>query len=112
MGTIKTTHPVQPIVLDDRGIARFKENKIVSYLLDLASQRGICDMNTLAQLPFSAEDRNQFAQLIGYSVGGFADLSYSNEKIVAEADAAVAKLFEAQKARKAAKKMTAMAKKP
>jgi len=69
-------HPVQPMVKDDHGVMRFKENAIVRYLLD----KGPFDMNHLALQEFSAEDAEQFAQLIGYSLSGFGDLSYvSNE---------------------------------
>lgn len=67
-------HPIQPLYTDDHGVLRFKANAIVRYLLDF----GGIDMNKLAVLPFSDEDRIQFAQLIGYSLGGFGDLSYVN----------------------------------
>lgn len=69
------THPLQPLV-DDAGTTRFKANEIVRYLLD----NGRDDMNTLAALPFSQEDREQFAQLIGYSLGGFGELPYVSEE--------------------------------
>jgi len=65
-------HPIQPIVIDEHGVTRFKSNAIVRYLLDA----GIIDMNRLACLPFEQNDREQFAQLIGYSLGGFSELSY------------------------------------
>jgi hypothetical protein len=40
-------------------------------------------------IPFSNGDREQFAQLIGYSVGGFGDLSYVSDEayLVARAEA-------------------------
>lgn len=79
------SHPMQPIELDRHGVARFKQNKIVTYLLD----NGGIDLNHLAVQDFSDEDRMQFAQLIGYSVGGFGDLSYASNEVVAEADAIV-----------------------
>ncbi len=69
-------HPIQPLLHDERGVLRFKENAIVRYLLDA----GGIDMNKLAILPFKREDREQFAQLIGYSVSGFSDLSYVSDK--------------------------------
>lgn len=69
---MKKQHPIQPVVKDNSGVERFKSNKIVSFLLDA----GPFDMNQLACIDFSREDREQFAQLIGYSVSGFADLSY------------------------------------
>lgn len=77
----RAKHPHQPIVRDADKVERFKENKIVSYLLD----HGGIDMNQLAALPFSIEDRVQFAQLIGYSVCGFAELSYVSDKAYNEA---------------------------
>jgi hypothetical protein len=41
-------------------------------------------MNHLACQKFSVEDREQFAQLVGYSLGGFGTLSYvSNEAYTA-----------------------------
>jgi len=68
--------PLQPVYKDEHGTLRFKANSIIRYLLDNA---GI-DMNTLATLPFSQAEREQFASLIGYSLGGFADLSYVSEE--------------------------------
>lgn len=65
-------HPIQPLELDERGTLRFKENKIVRHLLD----NGGIDLNKLACLEFSREDREQFAQLIGYSLSGFGELGY------------------------------------
>lgn len=58
---------------------RFKANAIVVHLLDVASRNG-CDMNTLACMEFSDEDRVQLAQLIGYSLGGFGSLSYVSDE--------------------------------
>lgn len=69
-------HPIQPLALDEHGVLRFKQNAIVRYLLD----HGGIDMNALAVLPFENVDREQFAQLIGYSLGGFGDLSYVSEE--------------------------------
>ena len=69
-------NPIQPVILDKNGVKRFKENKIVVYLLD----NGAIGLNDIAIKDFSQDDREQFAQLIGYSVGGFSELSYvSNE---------------------------------
>lgn len=68
-------HPIQPLIKDPHGVTRFKANKIVRYLLD----HGGIDMNQLAMLQFSREDRQQFAQLIGYSLCGYSDLSYVGE---------------------------------
>src|SRR5258705_7557829 len=60
-------HPMQPIVWDKHRVLRFKENRIVSALLNFASNRGM-SLNEIACMKFSREDREQLAQLIGYSV--------------------------------------------
>lgn len=69
------THPTQPTYEDKQGIIRFKKNAIVNFLLE----KGGFDMNALARMDFSDEDRRQFAQLIGYSVDGYNDLTYAEE---------------------------------
>jgi hypothetical protein len=69
-------HPLQPIVKDKDGTLRFKENAIVRFLLE----DGPNDMNRLGRIPFSQEDREQFAQLIGYSVGGALSLPYMSDE--------------------------------
>jgi hypothetical protein len=85
-------HPMQPVELDSQGVARFKANKIVRHLLDWASDRGM-NLNDIARMPFDAEDRMQLAQLIGYSVSGYGDLSYASRESVAIADELVEKLL-------------------
>ena len=63
--------PFQPIK-----DGRFVPNRIVELLLETSTH----NMNSLALEDFTDEERTQFAQLIGYSVGGFMSLSYvSNE---------------------------------
>ena len=69
-------HPTQPLELDNHGTLRFKENKIVSFLLNA----GPFDLNQLALMSFTNEDREQLAQLIGYSLSGFGDLSYVSDE--------------------------------
>ena len=77
-------HPIQPLVRDEHGILRFKENSIVRFLLD----NGPYNMNSLASRnDFSQEDREQFAQLIGYSLCGFCDLSYVRDETKEAAEA-------------------------
>jgi hypothetical protein len=73
---METQNAVQPLVKDIHGKDRFKENKIVSFLLD----NGGFDMNKLAMMDFSDNDREQFAQLIGYSLDGYGMLSYVTDK--------------------------------
>jgi hypothetical protein len=73
-----STHPIQPLAPDTHGVMRFKANTIVQHLLDTHPS---CDMNALARMDFSADDRQQFAQLIGYSLSGYSDLqSYVSDE--------------------------------
>ncbi len=62
---------------------RFVPNRIVELLLETSTH----DMNSLAFEDFTREECVQFAQLIGYSVGGFCGLSYVSEE---DAEAACA----------------------
>lgn len=64
--------PIQPVKEDDRGVLRFIGNSIVQKLLD----DGSFDLNDIATWDATREEREQFAQLIGYSLSGFGDLSY------------------------------------
>ena len=68
-------HPIQPLEKDKSGVLRFKENAIVRHLLD----NGGIDLNKIACMDFSADDRQQFAQLIGYSLRGYSELSYVDD---------------------------------
>src|SRR5690625_158933 len=74
-------HPIQPLVEED-GVVRFKRNKIVGYLLD----KGGIDLNDIARQDFSIEDREQFAQLIGYSHAGAHDLWYMTPTVLEVAE--------------------------
>jgi len=67
---------VQSIGYDENNVIRFKQNKIVRHLLD----EGPFDLNQLAVLNFKREDRVQFAQLIGYSISGWGELSYVSDE--------------------------------
>lgn len=68
-------HPTQPLEHDAQGVLRFKANAIVEHLLEHGrSAYPRCDMNTIASMDFSAEDRQQFAQLIGYSLSWYGEL--------------------------------------
>ncbi len=80
---------MQEIVFDEDGVARFRSNKIVTYLLEM----GPYDMNSIALQRFSQEDQEQFAQLIGYSVSGAGGLSYMSNDLINAADERVAKIM-------------------
>jgi len=62
--------PFQPIK-----DGRFVPNRIVELLLETSTH----GMTSLARKDFTDEERTQFAQLIGYSVGGFCSLSYVSD---------------------------------
>ena len=65
-------NPIQPLTQDAHGVVRFKENAIVRHLLDTHQK---CDLNALARMDFTDDDLQQFAQLIGYSLSGYGELS-------------------------------------
>lgn len=90
MAPLTNCVPMQPIVLDPHGRPRFRQNALVRYLLD---QPGGQTLNDLARLPnIPMEDWAQLAQLIGYSVSGYGELSYALN--VEEANAVAAALLE------------------
>jgi hypothetical protein len=76
--------PMQPIILDEHGRDRFRENVLVRYILD----NGGIDLNHLATVGAPVHDREQFAQLIGYSLAGYGELSYVTDESYYRADAA------------------------
>lgn len=65
------TMPLQPIKN-----GRFVPNRIVERLLEAA----VIDLNDIARMDFTAQERMQFAQLIGYSLSGFSELSYVDDE--------------------------------
>lgn len=85
---LREASEMQTILKTDDGMIRFRQNKIVNFLLDA----GPFDMNALAMMEFSAEDRMQFAQLIGYSISGYSELSYVSDESYEIAEAARAAL--------------------
>jgi hypothetical protein len=81
-------HPIQPVYIDNQQVIRFKPNKLVQYLLD----NGGIDMNQLAMLRYDDSEHEQFAQLIGYSLSGFGELSYVSDKVYEAANKKAEKL--------------------
>lgn len=65
-------HPMQATVRDKHRVVRFRANKIVEHLIRVSPD----DLNKLATMGFSDEDWRQLAQMNGYSVDGYCDLSY------------------------------------
>ena len=80
-------HPMQPIGWDGRGVIRFKSNAIIEWLFE--TER--IDLNDIAiraaRGQFGEADQMQLAQLLGYSVSGYGDLSYASAESVDAADA-------------------------
>jgi hypothetical protein len=72
-------HPIQPLAKDEHGTLRFQQNKIVRDLLDFATPRGF-GLNEMAARGYSDDDRQQFAQLINYSLSGYGSLSYVDDE--------------------------------
>lgn len=76
--------PLQPVIRAEDGIIRFKRNPLVRFLLDA----GPFDLNFLAHIPATKEEHAQLAELIGYSVSGYGDLSYVSDARYELADSA------------------------
>ncbi len=74
-------HPIQPLYVHDDDVLRFKRNALVCHLMDHGKAHG-CGLNELASMGdhFTREDWEQFAQLIGYSLSGFGELSYVSDE--------------------------------
>jgi hypothetical protein len=75
-------NPIQPVVVAEGGVVRFKKNLLVNALVEHGAKTGL-GLNQLAvrfSAPEHADDRRQLAQLIGYSLSGFADLSYADDE--------------------------------
>jgi hypothetical protein len=76
---------MQPVIVAADGIVRFKQNQIISDMLELCRKHGL-DLNEIAIRDYEKDDRSQLMQLIGYSVDGYATLSCSRAKHVMRAD--------------------------
>jgi len=85
-------HPMQPVGFDELRTVRFKENPIIRWMLQQGEVGATFTLNTIAAQRFDPRDREQLAQLIGYSVGGFEELSYARPETIEIAQAAAALL--------------------
>lgn len=102
---MRNPQPMQPIVKDKRGDLRFRENAIIRYIVDHVGDvvhpgaptidsdtgrpyhQGRLDLGKLMAMDFPQEDLEQFAQLMGYSISGYHELSYVSDESCAEASA-------------------------
>ncbi|WP_313330699.1 hypothetical protein [Comamonas sp.] len=72
--------PMQPVIVSEpAGIHRFKENRIVSKLVEHGHKTGY-GPNQIACDDYTPDERMQLAQLIGYSVDGHGTLSYVTDE--------------------------------
>ena len=89
-------HPDQPLVFDSQGTVRFRENKLVSHLVDWAGPRGM-GLNELVaharEHDLADDEYAQLAQLIGYSVSGWGTLSFASDEAVERNDARAAAML-------------------
>jgi len=76
---------MQPVVVAADGTIRFKQNKIVSDMLEICQKNGL-DLNEIAMRDYEKDDRSQLMQLIGYSVSGYGSLSCARAKHLMRAD--------------------------
>ncbi len=86
---------MQPIHLASDGVVRFKANPLVVRLLEVCRQYefGLNELRDRQPARVTGDDWQQLAQLIGYSVSGFGDLSYADPHAVQQADAIAAELI-------------------
>lgn len=90
--------PMQPIIVDENGVARFKKNKMVADLMDRVApavenwmRKEVIDGR------YTREDYTQLMQLVGYSVAGFGDLDLVDKDATARADAIVETMMRGKK---------------
>ena len=102
---MKDPQPMQPVIKDAGGTLRFRENTIIRYIVDHAGDvvhpgapaidpttgrpyhQGRLDLGKLMMMDFPQEDREQFAQLMGYAITGYQELSYVSDESAAQASA-------------------------
>lgn len=81
--------PDQPLYVDSDGCARFRENRIVRFMLSVCREHGV-NLSVIGAMTadgsYSNEEFAQLAQLIGYSVYGFGELSVNPREIVERCD--------------------------
>jgi len=95
--------PMQPVYLTEHNTLRFRQNALVDLLVDRDSERGRVypdfpartdgGLNWIAMQRFSQADQEQLAQLIGYSISGYHELSYVSDQSAAQASALAHKIM-------------------
>lgn len=90
--------PDQPMHVDADGVVRFIKNRAVCELYErsLAAGYGLHELaKDAARGNYTKDELSQLAQLLGYSVSGFGDLSYADPEDVARLDEQAAEVYEA-----------------
>lgn len=86
---------MQPLLIDEDAVIRFKGNGIVNSLYRLCCDNLKFGMNEIVgHGGYTEEDLSQFAQLLGYSVDGYGELDYVSKKSIRKADKKADKLRE------------------
>lgn len=83
---------MQPVIIDARGIPRFKANPIIELLRAEAADNGtnLHDVLTgYARGLYTQADVEQLYQLMGYSVSGYCELSFISDESAKAAVTAV-----------------------
>lgn len=77
---------------DERGIVRFRENKIIARLIanGTINVDAICAEMKMTS-DFSTTDYAELLQMSGYSVGGFLDLGIADQGIMEAVESALAR---------------------
>lgn len=73
---------MQPIVLNEKGVPQFQPNEAINRLFDA---HAVYAATLLEAEDFSEDDRQQFAQLIGYTVQAYCKLPFASAEVAAEA---------------------------
>lgn len=70
---------MQPVTIDRDGELRFKRNKIVDNILSMCISKLGYGLDDLPWDLFSQEDIDQFFQLLGYRLSGYAEIELVSE---------------------------------
>jgi len=95
--TARTEYPIQPIEFDNKGVIRFKKNRIIEDLLNTSHM----DFNKIClkhqEGYYTLEEYEQLNMLIGYSISGFGDLEGVSREMVEEVEKIAEELIKKKK---------------
>ena len=90
---------MQPVMIDQDGIVRFKQNRIVRQLIDKGSRAGfgIGEIKAgVAAGTFDADEHMQLIQLAGINVDSYCSCSFVSKQSAGQATAAAAQCIASQ----------------